>query len=236
MHNQQHPRSTTSWDNIWEAVFRQQEWGKYPAESLVQFVARNFYHSFNRKEIKILEVGCGPGPNIWFLAREQFSAYGIDGSAHAINLAKQRLQQEGLSATLHVGDIVSLPYPDLFFDAILDVECLYANSRSATETILQEISRCLKPGGLFYSRTLADNMYLGQTHTQLGRWEFTEISDGPVAGKGFARLMDRQEVNSLYGKHFDILSIDRLDYSQHNGKQTISEWIIIGKKGTLDAK
>lgn len=221
---------TLSWDSTWDSVFSNQNWGKYPSESLIQFVARNFYGRIDRKETKILEVGCGPGPNIWYLAREGFAAYGIDGSARAIQLANTRLHGEGLSAVLHVGDIISLPFPDSFFDAVIDVECLYANSRESTVRILKEIARCLKPGGLLYSRTLTDRMYLGKKQTKCGSLEYTDISDGPVAGKGFARLMTREEIDSLYRPCFDIVSIDLSEYSVNNGSQTISEWIILGAR------
>lgn len=36
-----------SWDPIWEKVFKDNEWGKYPGENLIQFVARNFYKREN---------------------------------------------------------------------------------------------------------------------------------------------------------------------------------------------
>lgn len=219
-----------SWDNVWNSVFNNQEWGKYPSESLIQFIARNYYGRDNRAETKILEIGCGPGPNIWYMAREGFSVYGIDGAELAIQLANTRLHTEGLSAMLHVGDIISLPFPDAFFDAIVDVECLYANSRKSTVIILKEIERCLKPGGLFYSRTLTDQMYIGKKQTKCGHMEYTDISDGPIAGKGFTRLMNRKEIDSLYRPCFDIISIDRLEYTVNNESQTISEWIIIGTK------
>jgi len=68
-----------SWDQVWESVFKQQEWGKYPGESLIKFVARNFYKN-DRKRVSLLEIGCGPGANIWFMAREGFNVTGIDGS------------------------------------------------------------------------------------------------------------------------------------------------------------
>lgn len=219
-----------SWSPLWEEVFLSQAWGKYPSESLVQFIARNFYSVPKRDCLKILEVGCGPGPNIWYLAREGFSTYGIDGSQEAIRLAEERLTQEGLSAHLEVGDINILPYSNNFFDAAIDVECLYANPLTASKNILKEIQRCLKPGGLLYSRTLTDQMYIGKSQTCCGHLEYSEISDGPIAGKGFARLMGREDVNSLYGIHFDIQSLDSLEYTRVNGTQIISEWIIVARK------
>ena len=217
------------WDNLWEQIFQESEWGKYPAESLIRFIANNFYHKRNRG-IKILEVGCGPGANIWYLAREGFEVYGIDGSLTAIAKAKDRVADEGFNAQLKVGDIMTLPYDDCFFDAVIDVECLYCNDRKDTKAILGEISRCLKDDGLFYSRTLADDMYVGKTQTKVSHLEYKEISDGPIAGKGLARLMDKAEISSLYGTFFIIRSIDKLEYTLDNGSMKVSEWIIVSQK------
>ena len=218
-----------SWDPVWEKVFAENAWGKYPGESVIRFIARNFYKR-NRPEVKILEVGCGSGANIWFMAKEHFLSYGIDGSESAIKQAKDRLAEEKLSADLVIGDIVSLPYGEGIFDAVLDCECLYANNLENTHKILSEIDRVLKPDGLFYSRTLSENMYTGKTNTFLGEKSFADISDGPIAGKGFARLMDLDDIRNVYGSRFEIISIDKMEYTQGNMEQTISEYIIICKK------
>jgi len=100
-----------SWDPIWETVFKDHEWGKYPGENLIQFIARNFYKK-ERKKVNLLEIGCGPGANIWFIAREGFHVTGIDGSETAIVKAKARLQKENLDAQLFIGDISNLPFED----------------------------------------------------------------------------------------------------------------------------
>ena len=56
----------------WENIFLQKEWGKYPSIALVRFIASNYYDAQDRNEIKILEIGCGTGANLWYLAREGF--------------------------------------------------------------------------------------------------------------------------------------------------------------------
>ena len=224
-----------SWDPIWEKIFSENPWGKYPSESLIQFIARNFYN-LNRSETHILEVGCGPGANIWYLAKEKFNAYGIDGSETAIVQADERLKSENLSAKFNVGDIVSLPYSDLTFDAVIDVECIYANDLENANKILKEISRVLKNEGLFYSRTLSDKIYVGKSRIELGNKSYTNISNGPLKGRGFARLMNNNDINSLYGKYFDIISIDTLDYSINNRQSEINEFIIIARKKENERK
>ncbi len=82
--------NSLSWDPIWEKVFSEQPWGKYPGESLIRFIAKNFY-KLNRGEVKILEVGFGTGANIWYLSREKFDTYGIEGSETGVKLAYERL-------------------------------------------------------------------------------------------------------------------------------------------------
>lgn len=218
-----------SWDPVWEEVFTSGEWGKYPGESLIQFIARNYYKK-NRQETKLLEVGCGTGANIWFLSREGFDAHGIDGSSTAISIAEKRLTSEGLKAHLIVGDIIRLPFPDNYFDAVCDVECLYANNEENTKIILKEINRILQPGGKFYSRTFSDKMNIGKSHNKISDYEFDSISDGPLAGKGFVRLMNEAQLKNIYGAVFKIISIDLLEYTSNNKAYTISELISICEK------
>jgi len=215
--------------DVWEKTFSTQEWGKYPAEPLIRFIAKNFYHR-RRNQINILEIGCGPGPNIWYFAREGFNAYGIDISETAINKAKTRMKTEGLTAELYVGSIMKLPFNNDLFDCVVDNECLYCNTLFDTEVIMQEIKRVIKDNGLFFSRTLGDDMYVGKTQTKVGRLEYKDISDGPIAGKGLARLMDKTGISSLYGGFFTVRSIDKLEYTIDNSSVKVSEWIIISQK------
>ena len=81
---------------IWEDIFQNNEWGKYPSLAVVRFVARNFYKVPNRKDIRILELGCGTGANLWYCAREGFSVIGLDGSKTAINRMIDRFEKENL--------------------------------------------------------------------------------------------------------------------------------------------
>ncbi len=214
-----------AWDPVWEDVFKNNEWGRYPGEDVVRFVARNYYRR-ERPAVKILEVGCGPGANIWYIAREGFAAYGIDGSATAIARCRQRLAAEGLTATLHVGDIADLPYPDDMFDAVLDVECLCCNDRKTSAAIIAEIKRVLKPKGKFYSRTFSDDMFVGRSPQNVADLEYCTVNEGPLEGKGFVRLTDRKTIDDLYGSMLPIETIERASHTRDNEHQHIVEWQI----------
>jgi ubiquinone/menaquinone biosynthesis C-methylase UbiE len=218
-----------AWDNSWEKVFTEQDWGRYPSESLIRFVAKNFCNS-DRKKTKILEIGCGTGANLWYLSRESFKTYGIDGSKTAIKKAEKRLKDEKLSVELVTGDIANLPYESECFDAVIDVECLYCNSFNDTVNILKDIKRVMKSNALFYSRTFNSDMYIGNNRHVVADSEYNNIDHGPLAGKGFVRLTDKHMIERLYGSLFTIISIDEQRYTVESGKYTISEWVIVCKK------
>ncbi len=220
--------NNVSWDPVWESVFSSREWGRYPGEHLIRFIARNFYSISDRRMIRVLEVGCGPGANIWFLAREGFSFAGIDGSQTAISQAKQRLDDEIPSwqenGELHVGDIIQLPYANSQFDAIIDVEATYANSWEAARSIFREIARVTKPGGKIYSQTFATGCWGEGTGESAGRnaWR---CSEGPLADKGISRFTSLEEIPALLGD-LTVLSIESITWSLNNRQNSIREWAI----------
>jgi SAM-dependent methyltransferase len=77
--------------------------------------------NLSRSDVRVLELGCGTGNNLWFAAREGFQVCGLDASATAVAFARERLEAEGLTADVRVGDFTQkLPYPDAFFDFIID--------------------------------------------------------------------------------------------------------------------
>lgn len=90
---------------------------------------------------RVLEVGCGTGDGVLFLAREFPAARvrGLDRSAEAIRAATTRvgLDPEGRVAFKHAPGR-ALPYPDDFFDLV--VQC-GGTLRAA------EAARVLSPAG-----------------------------------------------------------------------------------------
>ena len=49
-----------SFSEEWEKTHSTQEWGRYPSETVIRFIARNYYKT-EREKIKILDFGCGAG-------------------------------------------------------------------------------------------------------------------------------------------------------------------------------
>ena len=218
-------------NGIWEEIFRSRPWGRYPSEALIRFVAANFYKASSRRDIAILEVGCGPGRNLWYIAKENFSVYGIDGSPSAISLAKVILDDEspGWKGELRAGDIRKLPYQDNEFDAAIDSEAIYCNSWEDARIIYQEMYRVTKKGGKMLSITFSDDCD-GNVERDNKR-ALKDVVKGPLAYGKKARFTSHDDIAEMIYPW----TIETVDFQMHSvggWKEgvKVAEWIITAKK------
>ncbi len=224
-----------AWDPVWEQIFTSQAWGRYPGEDVIRFVARNFYATPDRASIRFLEVGFGTGTNLWFLAREGFSANGIEGSKGAEAIARERLDNEcpGWSAAprngeLVVGDMMKLQWPDATFDALIDSEAVYCNDFEESCRIYREMHRVTKPGGKLFVRTFATGCWGDGIGTAVGTRRY--IADaGPMAGKGPSRFTAEDELAELLGP-WKINEINLITRSLDAQRQVVREWVVEAEK------
>ena len=100
---------------------------------------------------RVLEIGIGFGRNVSYLLNSGLDIYGIDISSSAVEIAKRSTE---LGEKLKAASILSTPFPDSSFDAVLDVGCLHCLHNDELEDAIAEIYRILKPGGYFVSSFL----------------------------------------------------------------------------------
>jgi len=220
-----------SWDPVWEKIFRERSsWGKYPPEELVRFVALNYYRVADRKSVKILEIGCGPGGGpSWYLAREGFSFFGIDGSPTAIEKAQEQFRENGLDGEFVCGQIDALPWGDETFDCVIDIACLQCNDEAATKVILKDVLRVMKKGGKLFSLTSRNGCWGDGTGTRVDETSFNDVAEGPFQNMGMIRFATREslvELNAGFAEtHFEY-SIRSVNDCQNE----IANWIVTSKK------
>lgn len=219
-----------AWDAVWEDIFRTGTWGRYPSEDLIRFVARAYYSAPQRAEVRVLELGCGPGPNLWFLAREGFSVFGIDGSASAVEAARARLDHEcpGWQGELVVGDFADLPFDDAMFDAVIDHEAVYCNDFDTSIGVYEAAHRVLKPAGRLFVRTFAQGSWGDGTGEAAG-YHAWRPAEGPMGGKGFSRFSTRDDLERLLSG-FRLDSVERISRTAEAGSQQVTEWIVEATK------
>jgi len=91
---------------------------------------------------KVLDFGCGRGDFAYMLSKNCDSVYGIDCSDIVISKAKN--DYSGIDFQILLEND-KMPYDDQFFDSVIMIDVL--EHILDTETLLEEISRILKPEG-----------------------------------------------------------------------------------------
>lgn len=215
---------------IWEKIFQENEWGKYPSVPVIRFIARNFYKVKDRKNIKILEIGSGTGANLWFCAREGFSVIALEGSQTAIDRMENRFKEENLTDCLLDSKVGNYLYTldeieDNSIDAIIDSESLYCNSFDNSKKIIKKCFDKLKDNAVMMSLTFCE-----------GTWGFEEEEEvdyhailplkGPMANKGFTRYCTKEDIDKLYKLENSVIEkVERQEY-YYGEKSVVKEWII----------
>ena len=100
----------------------------------------------------VLEVGFGTGYSLVEIARRVGAtgkAYGIDLTPEMVEVAKKRLQKEGLAekVELYEGDAREMPCQERQFDVVYMAAALELFDTPDIPRVLAEIKRVLKPAG-----------------------------------------------------------------------------------------
>ena len=134
------------WDDMYKSGHHQKTWNLESASTeLISLLMALQLPSGSR----CLDVGCGAGADIKYLAEEGFSVTGIDFSSVAINLAKARLRK--FKVDLLVGDILTTKFKKPF-DLITDRGCFHHIARGKRILYAETINNSLKSGGYLFLR------------------------------------------------------------------------------------
>lgn len=228
--------SGVDFDRVWEELYSSGTDVRYPYDQIVSFV----YHRLPRhkplEEIRILEVGCGTGNNLWFAAREGFQVHGVDASPSAIRKARLRFRRENLAGNFSVSDFAALPFSDGSFDLVLDRAAITCCGLSTAKRCVGEARRVLVPGGMFFFNPYSDRHSSRLLGTSLGDGLFTQFTDGPFAHCGQICFYGQADVKNAFAEGWTILSMQHMECVEHVGPETSnhSEWRVHARKDGLE--
>ncbi|MBW6474780.1 MAG: class I SAM-dependent methyltransferase [Anaerolineaceae bacterium] len=100
---------------------------------------------------RALDLGCGFGRAAIYMARLGWQVDGVDFVAQAIQEAKVRAAQVGVSDRAHFfqSPVTELDFLQDPYDFVLDVGCAHSLSLDELQTYHRELLRLLKPGAMF---------------------------------------------------------------------------------------
>ena len=211
----------------WEEIYQEHVniWAKYPAEEVIRFMARHYGPLPDHSKIRVLDLGCGPGANTWYLCREGYTVDGVDCSTVALQKAERYLEAEGLKATLTLAPLQSLPFDDETFACVIDNVSTTHNTWEDVLTISDEIYRVLRPGGKYYGAVFGPSTSIIGVEKEPGFFELT----GGVIKAVAVRLFQEAEVHAFL-KRFQEVTVDHQVRTLNQQTQRAEYWHYIATK------
>jgi tellurite methyltransferase len=181
---------------------------------------------------RLLDLGCGAGRHLVYLAQQGFALYGVDLDPYGLARARRWLEQEGLPACLAVADMETLPYPDGFFDAVISTSVIHHNTVDGIRRTVVEVQRLLRPGGWFFATLNARGDYKEGRGPQIepGTWLVKEFGcDMPSPH----HLFQEDELRAVWDG-FRLVELERKAYQFQRGDPpeilTSAHWEVLAEK------
>ena len=168
----------------------------------------------------VLDLGCGAGHDARFLTGLGFSVVAADSSEAALEITRRMAPA---AKTQNVDHARSLPFPDARFGAVVASLSLHYFPWHQTTTILDDVRRCLKPGGLLLARfnSTRDPHYSAAEKQQIEN-NFYLVRGMPK------RLFDERDIATLFATGWETLAANEHVTRRYGGEKLV--WEVATKK------
>lgn len=169
--------------NYWKGVCAadSERWVRYNVTSNIMS-----YIGYNSKRIdSILDVGCSGGISTEYLKRgfpSVSNIYGLDLSPYFISVGAFRAKQQNTNIQYVHGNAEETPFSKESFDLIVCNFLFHEVPRNATQTILDEMMRLLRPNGVLAVVDIdPENLKNDAVLSQFRKWAF-EVTEPHIYG------------------------------------------------------
>lgn len=189
----------------WNTAYQQRPYvAEIPQPGVVELVERLKQEGIRQ----VLDLGCGDGRHLVFLAKQGFISSGIDGAFWGVCRARQWADREGLSVNLVCSDVRSLPWENGSFDCVISTQVIHHQLLAAIRETIREVKHILRENGLFY--------FTVPKYFPPGNWKdgkYTEVEKHTYTPwDGFEKdiphhLFTKRELTSILKDDFEILEM-----------------------------
>ncbi len=97
----------------------------------------------------VLDVGCGTGEHVLYLAQRGHEAWGIDAAPLAIDKATRKAAQRGIQATFAIADAFELRVLGRTFDTVIDSGLLHVFAPELRPRFVASLGAVVSPGATY---------------------------------------------------------------------------------------
>ena len=200
---------------------------RWPNEEFCRFMGRNFFSKpeSERKDIRILEAGCGTGANLRLLVQEGFGTYGIDLSEEAVSLSSKLWGAYGCEIVC--GNMMELPWKDNSFHAVADVFSSYCLAEEEFQVFSDEVYRVLEKGGIYFSYTPSKGSEAFLNYEPAQKIDASTLDgirreSSPYYGNFYPfRFMNMEDIEKFFDKkRFDVRYMEKVSRTYRTMEET----------------
>ncbi len=141
---------------------------------------------------RVLDAGCGTGEHVLLAASHGAEALGVDMAELAIERARAKAQQRGISATFEVGDVLHLDRLRRQFDVITDSGVFHVFDDEERPVYVNSLRSALRLGWMYYLMCFSDR--------QPGDWGPRRVSQAELR----AAFVDGWSIRSIEPAMFAV--------------------------------
>jgi len=156
---------------------------------------------------RVLDAGCGTGEHVLLAAAHGADAMGVDLSGLAIEKARAKAAERGLTARFEVADALHLDRLGKTFDTVTDSGVFHVFDDADRARYVTSLAAVTEPGGTYYMMCFSDS--------QPGDW-------GP-------RRVHREEIEDAFADGWEILSLtpDEFSINPIQGITATRAWLAV---------
>ena len=173
-----------------------------------------------RREMRVLDAGCGYGRNLVHLLREGCQVFALDADRNGVEHVSQLSASLGTglpAENFQVGVIERMPFPNAFADVVMCSSVLhFARDEDHFRAMLRELWRVLRPGGMLFCR-------LG---SRIGM-EFERTRDGRyVTGDGSVWFLVDEAMLLELTQEMNAVLVDPLKTTIVQNHRCMTTWVL----------
>ena len=174
-----------------------------PDENLVEYMETTI------KPNRVLELGCGPGRNAIYMAKQGCKVDALDISENAISWAMDRAKEEDVDVNFHCKSLFDFSFEPKSYDFVYDCGLMHHLAPHRRLTYLEIVKAALKPNGYF-------GLVCFNTDGAINTSDWEVYKSGSLKrGIGYTE----ERLKKVFNNDFNILSFRKMKkITQPNGQ------------------